>query len=335
MPKRKPSTPTRISKHKRKRSPQKHAVRIIQAIYRLARSDKLLDAKAIDPTRDMLRSALRNRDTGLIYDWLAGVFSLQGISDRVAIEFARKNGAASWNNVSADLVRKPTCPKLSSFWHYEGCGYSKTLRTCARPDHFRTCPVPTMRLRNGRLNITSWALALFIRDIVEGDLVRWLGKRIRIERHRRQNIQDDRDRLLVPLNGIYGVSDKVLSMALADLLLAAPVRWRGWNRLGGTLVAIDSLVHANLARTGILARYKAEHAYGPACYQPRGCADIIDRIAFRLKAPPRAVQHAIWRYCAQDGLNICNGNRIDDWRKCKNIHCRLYRICDRKRLHVA
>lgn len=335
MPKRKPSTPTKISKHKRKRSPQRHAVRIIQAIYRLARSDKLLDTNAVNPTRDMLRSALRNRDTGLIYEWLAGVFALQGISDRVAIEYARKNGSANWKKISADLAKKPTCPKLSSFWHYEGCGYSKTLRTCARPDHFRDCPVPKMRLRNGGLNITAWSFFLFISDIAAGDFVDWLRKRIRTEKGHSRAIQGDRDRLLVPLNGIYGVADKVLSMALSDLLLAAPLRWRCCHRVGGSLIVIDSLLHNNLHRTGILARYKAEHRFGPACYQPRGCAEIIDRVAIHINAAPRGVSHAIWRYCAQDGLNICNGNKIDDRHSCKNMYCRLYGVCDRRPLHVT
>ena len=335
MSKRISSTRTKISNKNRKRSPHKHAVRIIQAIYRLARSDKLLDTKAVNPTRDMLRSALISRDTGLIFDWLAGAFSLQGISDRVAIEYSRKNGSASWKTLSSDLARKPTCPKLSSFWHYEGCGYSKTLRTCARPDHFRDCPVPKMRLRNGGLNITAWSFFLFISDIAAGDFVDWLRKRIRIEKGYSRLIQEDRDRLLVPLNGIYGVADKVLSMALSDLLLAAPPRWRGWNRIGGSLIVIDSLLHNNLSRTGILARYKAEHRFGPACYQPRGCAEIVDRVAVRIGSAPRGVTHAIWRYCAQDGLNICNGNQIDDRHRCKNIYCRLYRICDRRQLHVT
>jgi hypothetical protein len=192
-----------------------------------------------------------------------------------------------------------------------------------------------MRLRNGRLNVTAWSLFLFIKDVADGDLVKWLGQRIRIEKRRQRTIQEDRNRLLEPLNGVYGVANKVLSMALADLLLAAPPKWRGWNRIGGSLIVIDSLVHNNLSRTGILARYKAEHRLGPACYLPRGCADIVDRVALNIGVAPRAVTHAIWRYCSQDGFDICNGNRIDDRRRCKNIYCRLHGICDRRRLHVT
>ena len=62
--------------------------------------------------------------------------------------------------------------------------------------------------------------------------------------------------------------------------------------------------------------------YGPRCYTPNGCAAIlaiiaeqIDAQAFNREFPtvfPRFVQLAIWRFCAQSGLNECNGNRIDN-----------------------
>ena len=64
-------------------------------------------------------------------------------------------------------------------------------------------------------------------------------------------------------------------------------------------------------------------------------ADRIDARAFNPEFPnpfPRFVQHAIWRYCAQNGLNVCNGNRIDDRDRCTNIYCQIYSNCDRIRL---
>jgi len=328
------SSSRRTSKRSERRAADKHAALILAAIYRLARSDKILDARATDPRRAMLRDALLRRDTGIIYAWLAHTFSFQGVSDRVAVEYARRNGSPDWTTMAADLGPGPDCPKLRSFWHYDRCDYSKSRGTCTRPDKISGCPVPRMRLRNGRLNITSWSLFLFVKDVADGDLVGWLRKRIRRQPGIQRTIQQDRDQLLIPLGGVTGVSNKLLSMALADLLLAAPPRWRGWNRLGGSLIVIDSLVHNNLARTGILKRYRAEHRLGPACYQPRGCADVIDRVALSLGVSPRGATHAVWRYCALDGFNICNGNRINDLKRCKNIYCRLYGICDRRRLHV-
>ena len=50
------------------------------------------------------------------------------------------------------------------------------------------------------------------------------------------------------------------------------------------MIAIDTLVHNFLHRTGILHRFNAEHAYGPACSRPKGCAEIIGRIARRIDA---------------------------------------------------
>jgi hypothetical protein len=67
-----------------------------------------------------------------------------------------------------------------------------------------------------------------------------------------------------------------------------------------------------------------------------GCADIIQAVAeqrqFNLRFPktfPRFVQHAIWRYCSLSGLDVCNGNRIDDSRRCENKDCRVRLMCDR------
>jgi hypothetical protein len=47
---------------------------------------------------------------------------------------------------------------------------------------------------------------------------------------------------------------------------------------------------------------------------------------------PRYIQHAIWAYCAGEGLSVCNGNSIDDLHRCKNKDCRLYLSCDRRKL---
>jgi hypothetical protein len=145
-----------------------------------------------------------------------------------------------------------------------------------------------------------------------------------------------------PLRNVYGVADKVLAMALSGILIgAADVRPR-WLEVGVHLIAVDTLVHNFLHRTGILGRFKAGHPYGPGCYRPGGCADIIRLVASQIDARqfnrafpqvfPRFVQLAIWRYCSQLGFDICNGNRLDDRYRCQNRHCRLYGICDRIRL---
>ena len=131
----------------------------------------------------------------------------------------------------------------------------------------------------------------------------------------------------------------MLTMTLSCILLAAPKGYDAWQQVGASMIAIDTLVHNFLHRTGILRRFEADHAYGAACYRPGSCADIIalaaqqiDASAFNPTFPavfPRFVQHAIWRYCAQTGLDVCNGNRIDDRKSCDNIYCQIRSICDR------
>lgn len=148
-----------------------------------------------------------------------------------------------------------------------------------------------------------------------------------------------RHALIEPLRNIYGVSDKVLNMTLADILLAAPASMPLWRETGSSMIAIDTLVHNFLSRTGITHRLGGEHTYGSACYSENGCADIVRRIARRIDARrfnpdyprsfPRFVQHALWRWCAQSELNVCNGNNIDDGSRCRNGNCALFRRCDR------
>src|SRR3954467_6986908 len=85
--------------------------------------------------------------------------------------------------------------------------------------------------------------------------------------------------LLQPLAEIHGVSNKILSMALADLLLGGDPDRERWVVTGASMIAVDTLVHNFLHRTGILDRCEARHAYGIHCYAKRGCADILEAFA--------------------------------------------------------
>src|SRR5262249_38298193 len=148
-----------------------------------------------------------------------------------------------------------------------------------------------------------------------------------------------RGSLIGPLREVYGLSDKVLTMALSCILLGAPKRMGLWIEVGGSMIASDTIVHNFLPRNGIFSRFKAADRYGAACYRPGGCADIIAALADRIDARqfntsfpqpfPRFVQHAIWRYCSQTGLDVCNGSRIDDTRRCDNLDCQVRLMCDR------
>ncbi|MBN8959247.1 MAG: hypothetical protein J0H17_22250 [Rhizobiales bacterium] len=134
-------------------------------------------------------------------------------------------------------------------------------------------------------------------------------------------------------------------MTLAELFIGAGAIKPKWLAVGAGMIAVDTLVHNFLVRTGILERAGKPHAYGAACYAQDGCADIIHQLAAVIDARdfdaanparfPRLIQTAIWRFCAQGEANVCNGNRIDDKARCANIYCRLHARCARQRLTIV
>lgn len=290
-------------------------------------------------TRQGIRAAVAEHDTSALFDWLIEVASYQGISDAIAWAYMEQHGRVTWAEIDAAFARRPSCPKLASFEAFSGCNYRKAARTCARPDHLSACPLPTHPLRKGALNQAAYALYLFLRDKCRGDLVTWIDERLaeadlRGAPDRAANL---RQSLLDLLGAVHGVGPKVLSMALSDLLLGADSKRERWLTTGASLIVVDSLVHNWMHRTGILRRLRAEHAYGPACYRPNGCAEIIETVASRIDARqlspsfpatfPRYLQKAIWHFCAQSGLGICNGNQIDDSQPCANRACPLSADC--------
>jgi hypothetical protein len=333
------SLPPRTWNHTLDRSALDHATRLIHRVCCLAMSADFIDESQVDYRA--IRSAIKDHDTAALFDWLMAALSHQGISDRVADDYMDQHGRVTWREVERALSSQPSCPKLQSYWQFHGCRYHKTSHTCAEPDHIARCPLPTHDLRNGRLNQTAYSLYLFIRDIADNDLVGWVEGQLAsaaapADANRLGRM---RDALLDPLRHVYGVSDKVLTMALSVLLMAAPKSMRFGAEVGIGMIAIDTLVHNFLVRTGILRRFDADHLYGPACYRPGGCADIIEAVATQIdarqfnprfpKAFPRFVQHAIWRYCAENGLYVCNGNRINDDDRCDNLYCQVRPVCDR------
>src|ERR1700730_18227964 len=155
-----------------------HAVRLIHAVCGRAGSPSLIDEIQAELRADKVTAAIRNRDTGPVFDWLMAAFSYQGISDQVAYEYMEKHGRATWHQIKEGLDRSASCPKLKSYWRFHDCRYDKISRTCAEPDHIRRCPLPKHDLRNGRLNQTAYSLFLFIRDVAAGHLVGWIDRQV-------------------------------------------------------------------------------------------------------------------------------------------------------------
>lgn len=337
-----PSSSTRVSKRTGARSdPLHHAVDIIHRVCCLAGSTNLLDEIRAELRAEGITTAIRRHDSRALFDWLMAAFSYQGISDRVASSYMTQHGRAHWADIETKLAAKPLCPKLKTYWHFYGCRYEKGRKTCAEPKLTDRCPLPGHPLRNGRLNQTAYSLYFFTRDVAGGDLVGWIDRQLQRADQADEATRSDRlvDALINPLRHVYGVSDKILMMALSSILLAAPRGREVWVEAGGHMIAIDTLVHNFLHRTGILGRFGADHAYGTACYGPCSCAAIVARAARQIDARafnpafpaifPRFVQHAIWRFCAQLGLDVCNGNRINDRKSCDNVYCQIRSNCDR------
>lgn len=324
-----------------------YAAQLVQRVCDLAGDAHLLDGLRDDLEGRGIIRAIEAHDTPRLFEWFVEMASYQGIADQVARGYMAQHGKAQWGVLGRALARKPRCAKLDRYWTFAGCGYRKGAHTCSNLTALPRCVIPALPLRNGSLSQLACSLFLFMRDIAGGDFVGWLTLALETPENRTDAdadaIADARKAVIAPLCSVHGLSDKVLNMTLASLLLAATNK--RWRAVGASMIAVDTLVHNFFHRSGILKRCARPHAYGVGCYAEGGCADVlrtlaqdIDATSYNASYPrsfPRFVQHAIWRFCARDGLNVCNGNRIDDRMSCQNDLCRLYRLCDREALKAS
>jgi hypothetical protein len=298
--------------------------------------------------RSGLARAVARRDTPALYDWLIESFSFQGISDRIAWSYIASHGNASWEAIEASFEStRCQCPKLGSFETFTGCRYRKAPRSCAEPAFIASCPLPHLPLRKGDLNQLAYSLYYFLSDRCDGDLVGFID---RLFAGVDQVAPADpaaakADALVAELSQVFGVSNKVIAMAFSVLLVGADPAREDWVLVGQQLVAIDSLVHNFLHRTGILAMFGVAHPYGDRCYGAGGCETVVRELARRLSASarrrsatglsPYLVQFAIWQFCAETRANICNGRKIDDRFSCTNQACPVGELCSRTVLKTA
>ena len=229
-----------------------HAVRVVHSVCCLAGAASLIDDIRADLRAEGIPTAIRRHDTATLFDWLISALSYQGISDQVATDYMERHGRPRSADIDAKVAASPTCPKLKSYWHFHGCRYDKISGTCSEPDHIDGCPLPSHQLRNGRLNQMAYSLFLFIRDIADADLVGWIDRQFQAadDPTSPDRLARLREALIGPLREVYGVSDKVLTMTLSCILLAAPKRLHLWREVGASMIAIDTLVIAALGRSG-------------------------------------------------------------------------------------
>lgn len=323
------------------------ATKLVHRICAVAGDPEIIDRGHAGLSAAGVVDAVRRHDNSVLFEWLIEVLSYQGISDAAAASYMTDHGCVAGCDLAAALGASPSCPKLENYWSFAGCRFHKGSRTCAEPDHFNACPLPRHDLRKGQLNQAAYSLFLFLQDVTGGDLVAWIDSRLADADQpdgdqRSSRAARLRNALLGPLGHVWGVSNKVLSMALADLLLAADPDRPLWIEAGAGMIAIDSLVHNWLHRTGLLGRLGGDHPYGARCYGQNGCATIVEALAGTIDARefnpafpkefPRFVQKAIWSFCAQSGFDQCNGNRIDDRLSCVRFDCQMGVLCERKPL---
>ena len=105
------------------------------------------------------------------------------------------------------------------------------------------------------------------------------------------------------------------------------------------MIAIDTLVHNFLHRTGILARFE------PTTPMARPATRLAAAPTLSRPWPPGSTPGSSIRVSAavsrgssstrsggtapSPGLDVCNGNRIDDRKSCDNIYCQIRSNCDR------
>ena len=186
----------------------------------------------------------------------------------------------------------------------------------------------------------AYSLFLFIRDIADGDVVAWIDAQLGPVNPRSP------DRLACHAQGHHRAAAQHLwrcrqgvGVALADLLLSAGQQRPLWREVGATWWRSTpwctiSCIEPESCGGWAPSIPTASAATGPAdALAFSVCLPRTSTLASSIRPSrqtfPRFVQSAIWRYCAENGLDICNGNRIDDESRCDNGHCQLFRRCDR------
>ena len=326
------------------------AVRMLSMLCQLTVGPGYLAQVAGQVQQEGLTEDLATGQSDRLYAALMGAFSMQGISDAIALGYIARHGNATRARLAADLGRsRCACPKLAGFDAYQACRYRKTGPDCARPQHLRLCPVRKLPLRKGLLNVQAYALHFFLRDVCGDDVSGFIDRIIAAARDdaagpganagpspRSQGppawVPRARLALVAELSRVDGVSSKLANMVLADLLLGGRPDDHAWRQLGAAMRAVDVLVHKFLERSGTLDLYGRPHRYGPRCYGAAGCDGVLHEVALEMTAEaidpgypayfPRLIELAIWRFCAEPGHGLCRSQAVG-----KGPTCRQRRSC--------
>ena len=219
-------------------------------------------------------AAVAAHDTPALFDWLLPTLSYQGVSDAVAWGYMDRYGSVSHAEVTAALEAEPPCPRLRCYWSYAECGFAKRAYTCGSPEHLDGCPVPRHDLRNGRLNQTAYSLALFLRDVCDGDFVT-LARHALAGGQRRDSGPDRTSALrrcrprAARTASTASPHEGVVDGRWPICCSRAIQNRERWRAAGAGMIAIDTLVHNWMHRSGCLADLGAEHPVWTALLRRR------------------------------------------------------------------
>ncbi len=253
-----------------------------------------------------------------LYQYLLKSFLFAGGGDQSNLAYyAKQRYKPTYNRVKR-AIKAAQCPKLASFEAFKGCGYRKTTNKCHEPAFLGTCPLTRFDMKRGALNHMAFSLYFFLREVCGGDFYAYVRGHFGQEELSDKATIELLHGFIGKVTSIANVGPKLAHMALSSLFLT---RYPGWDyrRVGLHMIAVDSLVHNFLHRTGILDGYQLQHAYGPRCHGQTGCMGVIQDLASRIDCRefnptlpahfPRFVQYHMWAYCAKDGENVCNLNQ--------------------------
>lgn len=245
-----------------------------------------------------------------LYQYLVEALLLSGGGDQSNQGYyAKQSHKPSFNRIKR-AVKAAQCPKLATFETFQGCGYPKGPNRCNEPAFVKTCPLPKFDMKRGALNHMAFSLNFFLRDVAGGDFYTFTRQHFGTDGPADGTINGGLDGFIGQITTIANVGPKLAHLALSGLFLTAYPGW-DYRRVGEQMIAVDSLVHNFLHRTGILAGYGSNHQYGPRCHTENGCLGVIRDLATRIDCRefnptlpahfPRFVQYHLWAYCGQAG----------------------------------
>lgn len=292
---------------------------------------------AIDPdyVEDVRRrwSSLRGSGPEIIAGKLFEIANYQGMSDRAASSWLSTNGSPDFQELALRLPHE-RCECVGSVDGISGCGYLRSQRVCSHPALLASCIVPTIPARKGQLSRLAVALSYWAAQLPNQSLGAWVRSKLKRGDHRAGGAA-----MVEDLKRLPGVSDKVASMIASDVAIGLSAGSDALLRAGASVIVVDRLVHNLLIRTGAVRIAGRSHAFGLGCYAEGGCRDLIvlfargiDARQFNRRWPtfaPRMLQHAIWRLCAGDEMNICNGNNTRADAACGIRSCPAFDACAR------